>query len=413
MWLYRLILRFLFPALLGVALWQRLTGRTGAGALAERMGLGGQPVDLWLHGASNGELASARWLVERVIAARPGLRMVVTCNTGTARAMVAGWNLPGVAARLAPFDTPGAVGRFIAGWQPRTLILLENELWPERIARMAGRGPVILLGARMSERSALRWGRRAPGILRAVLGGVTLASAQDAASEARLVTLGLPASSLGPRLMLKARAAAAPPVALPFSPPHPRARILLAASTHEGEEAVVLAAFAASRATFDLLILAPRHPRRSAAIATLIAAGGLPYATRSAGETPGPEVAVYLADTLGEMPNWYAMAGATVIGGSFAARGGHTPFEPAAHGSAILHGPSVHNFTEVFALLDSGGGAIATDEASLASALTGCNAAAQARLAARAADLLTGEDAAAALLGAVLNHLPDARSVSG
>lgn len=410
--LYRLILRLAFPVLLGVALWQRLTGRSGAGALAERLGHGGQPVDLWLHGASNGELASVRWLVERIVAARPGMRLVVTCNTGTARTMVAGWALPGLEARLAPFDTPGAVARFIAGWQPRALILLENELWPERIGRMSERGPVILLGARMSERSAARWARLAPDLVRAALGRVTLASAQDAASEARLVALGLPEGSLGPQLMLKARAAGSMPVTLPFAPPYPRPRILLAASTHEGEDAMVLDAFAAARGNFDLLILAPRHPRRAGAIAALIAARGLPFATRSAGEVPGRETAVYLADTLGEMPFWYTMAGATVIGGSFVPKGGHTPFEPAAHNSAILHGPSVHNFTEVFAALDTGGGAQAAQAETLGPALAGCDAAQQERLATCAAELLGGADAAEALLAALLAQLQPASGYS-
>lgn len=404
--LYRLILRLAAPALVAHALWQRLASRTGPGALAERLGLAPAPgAAVWLHGASNGELTSARWLIERLLAAQPGLSMVVTSNSGTARAMVAGWGLPGVTARLAPFDTPGAVARFRARWGVGALILLENELWPERIAQMAAVGPVIAVGARMSERSAAGWRRRAPGLIAATLRRLSLVSAQDAGSEARLVALGLPAERIGPRLMLKAHTAPAA-AAAPFAAPAPRGRILLAASTHAGEEAAIIAAFAAARQTFDLLIVAPRHPRRSAEVAGLIAAVGLPFATRSAGEMPGPGTAVYLADTLGEMAGWYAMAGATLIGGTFCAAGGHTPYEPAAFGSALLHGPSVHNFAEVFAALDAAGGAVAVaDAAALPEALRAFTPEAQAARSAAAATVLGAAEGGAALVEAVLARL--------
>jgi 3-deoxy-D-manno-octulosonic-acid transferase len=211
--------------------------------------------------------------------------------------------------------------------------------------------------------------------MRRMLAGVAYLSAQDAASEARLVELGLPEGRLGPRVNLKA-AVAGPGRA-------GNARVLLAASTHEGEEALVLAAFQAA-GTFDLLILAPRHPARGAEVARMLAARGVTFGQRSRGDAV-PATGVYLADTVGEMHRWYGMAGVTVIGGSFADRGGHTPFEPAAQGSAILHGPSVHNFAEPFAALDAAGGAVAVaDGAALAEALRGMDAARQADLVAAA-----------------------------
>ena len=227
--------------------------------------------------------------------------------------------------------------------------------------------PVLLIGARMSQRSARGWARFAPGLMRGMLESLSLVSAQDTASEARLLALGLPGARMLPALMLKSRAAMAqvaagggvPALATTGFPP--RARCLLAASTHAGEDAPILDAFAQARAAgvFDLLILAPRHPRRAPDIAALIAARGLAFATRSAGEPPGPQTVVYLADTLGEMRQWYARAGATVIGGTLQDHGGHTPFEPAATGSAIVHGPHVANFAESFAALDTAGAALA------------------------------------------------------
>jgi 3-deoxy-D-manno-octulosonic-acid transferase len=221
-----------------------------------------------------------------------------------------------------------------------------------------------------------------------MLAAVVYLSAQDAGSEARLVGLGLAPDRVGPRVNLKAGVAVGETAAGPL----PRARVLLAASTHAGEEAIILDAFATARAAgvFDLLIVAPRHPARGAEVARLIAAQGLAFGQRSRGDAV-PAQGIYLADTLGEMAVWYVMAGVTAIGGSFADRGGHTPFEPAAHGSAIVHGPSVANFAEPFAALDAAGGAVAVaDAATLAAMLVAMTPERQADLVARARGALAG-----------------------
>lgn len=407
---YRAILWVLTPVLAGAVLVQRLRGRVGPGALTERMGLmgaQGQRDTVWLHGASNGELTSARWLIEDLLRARPDLALTITCNSWSARSMVATWALPRVTVQLAPFDTYGATARMIRTSGAKALIFIENELWPERINQMAARGPVIGIGARLSVGSARNWQRFAPGLIAGLLGRLTLLSAQDAGSEARFLTLGLPQDRLGPRMMLKAQGAGATANPAPPFPIHAaRARILLAASTHPGEEAVILRGFAAARDHFDLLILAPRHPRRSAEVAGAIRAAGLRHATRSAQEVPTAETDVYLADTLGEMPLWYGMAGATVIGGTFGDAGGHTPFEPAQYGSAILHGPGVANFTESFATLDQADAARAVSAESLGAALQALDADSQRALAKAAQIALGPAEGGAALLQALLAALP-------
>lgn len=406
---YRILMAIAVPFLLLGVLYRRLTGRAVPGEVAERLGFGQATSDqplIWLHGASNGEIASARWLVAGLIAKRPELQVLVTCNNPTARQMVQGWAMPGVGTALAPYDLPGALRRFRRGWQPRALVLLENELWPERTLSTAAAGvPVLAIGARISERTASGWSRFAPGLMRRMLASLRWVSAQDAASEARLLALGLPPDRLGPRVMLKARTHVLP--ARPPFPAPPRHRCLLAASTHEGEEAAVLKAFASARAAgaLDLLILAPRHPRRSEAVAGLIAARGLPYAVRSKAGVPTPETAVYLADTLGEMRLWYGMAGATFIGGTFANKGGHTPFEPAAAGSALLHGPSLHNFAEAFARLQAADAAIrVTDADDLATALIALTADQQTRMAEAAGKALAQDGGEEALLATLLQE---------
>lgn len=391
--LYRLVMALALPVALAATFLGMARGRLPRGALRERLGLAGGPADLWVHGASVGELASVRGLVARMVAARPGLRVVVTSNTATARALVAGWGMPGVEARLAPFDALGGSARVLRRWRPGLLVVVENELWPGRLAAARAAGvPVAMVGARMSERSAARW-QKLPGLARQVLGGLALVSPQDEGSQARLLDLGVVPGRMDGVLNLKAGVAPVQGVEGPV----PRARCLLAASTHEGEEALALDAFAARRDRFDLLILAPRHPERFDAVAREIAARGWPVRRRSGAEAvAGP---IYLADSLGEMALWYGTAGVTLVGGTFAERGGHTPFEPVAAGSVVVHGPSVTNHAAAFAALDAAGAAVPCDADGLAGALAGLDAAAQARMAGAARAALAAPGMAAALEG--------------
>ena len=377
MFAYRLLTNLIaLPVLLWLAL--RVLRRAESGAQArQRLGGGARvPGALWVHAASNGELTSARPLIEALLADDPALRVLITTNTVTAQDLAHSWNDARIVARMAPLDHRAVVARFLNTHRPRALIVVENELWPNRMALSAARGlPVIVIGARMSARSGARWAKT--GLGRRVVAQISALSAQDKDSEVRFLALGLTPERLLPRINLKT--AIATRDALPLD--WPRASTVLAASTHEGEEAQVLAAFAQARAHRpDLrLILAPRHPRRAPEIAALIAKAGLAHATRSMGDPPGAEV--YLADTMGEMDNWYASAGMCFVGGSLVEKGGHTPFEPAAHHCAILHGPHVENFREAYAALDAQGGAVACQtKADLAQAMASLSAADQTRL---------------------------------
>ncbi len=324
-----------------------------SGEMAERLVLDPVRIDdaapIWLHGASVGELMSARPVIEALAARCP---LVLTANTATGRALVQGW---GMRARLAPLDTPQSLHRFLARFRPRVAVTLENELWPNRSALLARAGVrQIVIGARMSERSARRWARL-PWLIGPMLGRIDGLSAQDLGSEERLIRLGLPEDALLPRMQLKLLA---PARSRPGPQPDTRDRTILAASTHEGEDGPILDAFMAARRAIGgglRLIIAPRHPARAEEVAALMAQRGLAPARRSQGaDETAP---ILLADTLGEMARWYDAAAICITGGSLVAKGGHTPWEPAAHGCAILHGPHVSNFAEDYAILHAVGGA--------------------------------------------------------
>ncbi|MER5171720.1 3-deoxy-D-manno-octulosonic acid transferase [Thioclava kandeliae] len=365
---YRLLLSLALPLLLAHLLWGWARGRQSRTGLAER--LGGLPSGpsqplphtarpVWLHAASNGELTSARpvldWLVTQ------GHSLLVTTNSATGQDLARNWREagslpPGTRIVLAPLDARWVLRRFLRHHRPSALIVIENEIWPNRFALMQeANHPCLMLGARLSEGSARFWQRLSPGN---VLAGLTAVSAQEAASEARFLRLGVLATHLLPRINLKT---AVVPQNLPPLAPWPadwtRQNTWLAASTHEGEEELILEAFSTARASRPelRLILAPRHPRRAAEITRMITARGFTLARRSQGEPPsGP---VYLADTLGEMGHWYGRSAACFTGASFVPKGGHTPFEPLVYGCALFHGQHFENAREAYERLDACGGA--------------------------------------------------------
>lgn len=369
---YRLLLTLLAPILLARLLWRTLGGHESWADLRQRLGwAGGAPRDddtrrgpvIWLHAASNGEAASVQGLVAQLSQARPDLRLVVTTNTVTARALVASW--PQVSqALLAPLDLRHSTARLLDRLRPDLAIIVENELWPNRLALLAARSiPVAVVGARLSETSFRRWqgaDRLLGGLMRRLLGGLALVSAQDKGSAERLMTLGVDPARMAPVIDLKSGQVLGEPPPMTAA----RAGVVLAASTHPGDEQRIATAFRAAcqaSGAAARLIIAPRHPQRASQIMATLEGMGLHVAQRSTGGDPG--ATIYLADTLGEMDQWYQTAGLCVIGGSFDDLGGHTPFEPVARGCAVLHGPDMANFRAAQAALAPTGAQVAVPEA--------------------------------------------------
>jgi 3-deoxy-D-manno-octulosonic-acid transferase len=359
-----------------VLLRRRLSrGKEDGARLAERLGRAGlaRPTGrlVWLHAASVGEANSALPLIDALGRCMEAAFLLTTGTVTSARRM-AGALPAGAVHQFAPVDTRRAVGRFLDHWRPDLGVWIESELWPRLVFETARRGvPMALVNARLSAASFGRW-RRLPGMARRLLGSFRTVLAQDGETVERLRALGVEARFAG---NLKALVTvpgcdedelAAMRAAIGGRP------VWLAASTHPGEERVVLAAQASLRDRHrPLLILAPRHPERGDEVARLVADGGLGAVRRSAGGVPGEGTDVWIADTLGEMGLWYRLAPVALVGGSLVPAGGHTPFEPVQLGAAVLHGPHVANFAPAYAALDAGGGAVAVVDAAALSAEVG------------------------------------------
>ncbi|WP_118133303.1 3-deoxy-D-manno-octulosonic acid transferase [Oceanicella sp. SM1341] len=373
-------------------------GKEDPARMGERLGIASAPRPegrlLWFHAASVGESLSILELVIRIRAARPDLQFLVTTGTVTSAALMARRLPPGAVHQYAPVDIVPGLRAFLAHWRPDLAIWIESEIWPAAIIETnRARVPLLLVNARMSERSARGW-RRAPRMIGRLLGLFSAIYAQDKASARNLTALG--AREVKVTGTLKEGSAPLPHddaerqrmAALFDGRP-----LWVAASTHEGEEEIVAEAHRAVRRQNPraILILVPRHPQRGAEIAAALRGAGWQVAVRSAGEAPDHDTQIYLADTLGELGLWYRLSSVSFVGGSLVAVGGHNPFEPAALGSAIIHGPHVENFDDGFARLRAVEAAIAVeDAASLADAVCRALAPAEAaRMASAAWDLFS------------------------
>ena len=346
-------------------------GKEEPGRVAERRGeaSAARPEGplLWLHAASVGESLSLLEVIRRMGVERPDLHFLVTTGTVSSAAVLAQRRPARVIHQYAPMDVRPWIRRFLDHWRPDVAVLAESELWPALVVECHRRAvPLALLNARMTEASFRRWRRVGQGAIRAILHRIAHVQAQDEATARRLRSLGLPPERLEVTGTLKEGAAALPHDERErqrLSAEIGNRPLWLAASTHDGEEAMATAAHATAANVWHrlLLVLAPRHPDRGDAIEAALRADGWTVARRSRGEPVEARTEIYLADTLGEMGLWYRLCPVTFLGGSLVPVGGHNPFEPAALGSAILHGPHVENFAGIFARLERGGGARAVE----------------------------------------------------
>ena len=310
---------------------------------------------LWIHAVSVGEVQAAIPLVRALRRLDRNRPVVVTTTTPTGRQRV----IEGLGCEAhhcyVPYDLPGSVNRFLARIEPRLVIVMETELWPNMLHACRGCSiPVLLANARMSERSAARYAR-VRALAAEMLGNLSTIAAQTEGDAARLIDLGAVRDRIHVTGSIKfdvelpaGLSAEAESLRRSWGADRP---VWIAASTHQGEEELVLDAFAEIRRGIpdSVLLLVPRHPERFAMVATLCRKRGYAVRVRTEGlpATTGASCDVFVGDTMGELALFYAASEVAFVGGSLVPVGGHNMLEPAALARPVLSGPHVFNFPEI------------------------------------------------------------------
>lgn len=348
---------------------------------------------VWVHAASVGEMLAVVPITEYLV--DNGFAVLVTSGTMTS-AMLAEERLPPEAIhQFVPHDTPRFVARFLDHWQPDLGLFAESDLWPNLITAAAERqAPLILVNGRLSRRSFRRW-RMMPRTIGALLRAFDLCLAQTVTDAERFNSLGAPRIATTGNLKLDVPA---PPVheedLAEFVEVTGDRPVIAGASTHPGEESILISAHKALAAEHPglLTVIVPRHPERGAGILDIAAAAGLNAVARSSGYLPDRGTEIYVADTIGELGLFYRVAPVVFVGGSLVRHGGQNPIEAAKLGSAVLHGPHVWNFSEIYGVLDRVDGAVEIrDAAALQAGISAWLKDPQARAVAAAAALTAVE----------------------
>ncbi len=371
--LYSLLLHLALPL---IALRLYLRGRKAPAyrqRIAERFSLrlpAMRPGGIWVHAVSVGESIAAAPMIRALRERHPDLPITVTCMTPTGSERIRALFGDSVQHCYLPYDLPWAAARFLDRVRPKLAVIMETELWPNHIHQCARRGiPAVLANARLSERSARGYARFA-GLTRPMLAEMSWIAVQTAAEAERFRRLGARPEcvavtgsikfdlSIDPELQPRARA-------LRASWSAAERPVWIAASTHAGEDEIILAAHRRllSERPDGLLILVPRHPERFDAVHVLCRREGFATVRRSSGQPVTAGDQVLLGDTMGELLFLYALADVAFVGGSLASNGGHNLLEPAALGLPVLAGPHLFNFLEIAAQLRAAGGMVAVFDA--------------------------------------------------
>ena len=362
--IYRLLSRVLGP-LLHLLLWRRArSGKEDAQRIAERRGAAdaARPEGriLWIHAASIGEALSALPLAQKFLDDHPDLNVLFTTGTVTSAQVLAQRATVRVLHQFVPLDHPQWVARFLDHWRPDLAVWIESEIWPNLLLETTRRHiPMALVNGRMSPHSFRRWrmGRKAMARL---LNLFRVILAHDEQSAGFFRELGANQVQFSGDLKHASDPLPADEEELSrLQKAIGKRPVWLAASTHDGEEKAVKRVHEKLLAEFPALltIIAPRHASRGDEIAKMLGEGNLRIARRGKGEIPLPETGIYLADTMGEMGLIYRLAKIVFVGGSLVPHGGQNPLEPARLGAAILYGPHVGNFSEIYTALETRGAA--------------------------------------------------------
>lgn len=367
------VLLYLIQPLIWLRLWLR--GRKAPAyrkRWAERYGYCAgkvKPDGILLHSVSVGETLAAVPLVRALRHRYPSMPITVTTMTPTGSERAASAFGKDVHHVYLPYDLPGSMNRFLDNVNPRLVIIMETELWPNMIALLHKRKiPLVIANARLSERSAKGY-KKLGKFMQRLLQRITLIAAQNQEDGERFISLGLKRSQLTVTGSLKFDISVTPELAARAITLRrqwaPRRPVWIATSTHDGEESIILDAHRKLLTRFPnlLLILVPRHPERFSTARELTQKAGLSYTLRSSGKIPSGSTQVVIGDTMGELMLLYGIADVAFVGGSLVDRGGHNPLEAAAHAIPVLMGPYTLNFKDICAKLQQADGLITVTDA--------------------------------------------------
>ena len=353
--LYNLLTYVLFLPYIGYWLVRGISNRSYLQRIGERLGIGYPRLDrcIWIHAVSVGEVVAAVPLIRALGRRFPDLPLLVTTVTPTGAARVASVFGDEVHHTFIPFEAPHVVNRFFSATNPEIALVLETEIWPNLYRGCGVRDiPLVLVSARISPRSVRSYRRLLP-LFRETLSHGIIIAAQSEADADRFLSLG--AAPERTRVTGNIKFDVELPPDLSLRGDELRAELFgdrpvwIAASTHEGEEEIVLAAHQALLKTRPdaLLVLVPRHPQRFQGVRDLVAQRGMSVVSRTDGGACDPSTQVYLGDTMGELTLFYAASDVAFVAGSLVPVGGHNLLEPAALGLPLLSGPHVFNAQEI------------------------------------------------------------------
>lgn len=378
---YTLLYYLLLPAIMVRLLWRSRSTIAYRQRWGERFGyikrITETGASIWVHAVSLGESNAAIPLIKELIVRYPQYTILVTTTTPTGSAQIIRHLQDDVVHVYAPYDLPWMLNRFLRRSRTKLCIIMETEIWPNILHCCRDHNvPIFLANARLSERSKLRY-QLISRFTKAMLSAYTMVSAQGLLDGERLLSLGLDPK----HLMISGN------IKFDISmPPDINERglelrkefnaldrpIFIAASTHEGEETIILDAFQYIKEQLPdtLLILVPRHPDRFSKVEKLCKDRGLQLVLRSLNQIPTAKTDMILGDTMGELLLLYATSDIAFVGGSLVPVGGHNLIEPAAIGLPVLTGPQLHNFVEISRLLQEAGTAqVIHDAKSIAAAV--------------------------------------------
>lgn len=352
-YLYSLLFYLAQPLIWGRLLWRARRQPDYSRHIAERYGFYRQGATrqlIWLHTVSVGETRAAEPLIKALLDAYPDHTLLLTHMTPTGRATggeLMGKHGPRLTQAYLPYDLPGACARFLDHFAPRLGLLMETELWPNLIAAANRRKiPLALINARLSARSQRGYTRIAP-LIRPALAGLSTVAAQTPGDAQRLAAIGARDAQVFGNLKFDVTPAREKlSLGEHWREELGERPIWLAASTREGEETLILDAFARLDRPDILLLLVPRHPQRFAEVAGMLEQRKLSFIQRSTGDLPTPATRVWLGDSMGEMPAYFRVANVALIGGTLLPFGGQNLIEAAACGCPVLVGPHTFNFLQ-------------------------------------------------------------------